>query len=103
MLEDPAEPPNRRQRGSEAPAILAALVPIPGLHDRSELTPARTGRVRDDRAFLATGTQSWKLNHTFKGKLIVAAKPARKVALDGGLTMRVAGPLQSEIVALQDE
>jgi|SRR5688572_355052 len=62
------------------------------------------GRVlRDDRAFLATGTQSWKLNHTFKGKLIVASKPAAKVALDGGLTMRVAGPLQSEIAALQQE
>jgi hypothetical protein len=59
--------------------------------------------LRDDRAFLATGTQSWKLNHTFKGKLIVASKASSKVALEGGLTMRVVGPLQSEVVDLQEE
>jgi hypothetical protein len=62
------------------------------------------GRVlRDDRAFLAAGSQSWKLNQPFKGKLIVASKPTGKVALEGGLTMRVVGPLQSEVVALQEE
>jgi hypothetical protein len=57
--------------------------------------------LRDDAAFLSKGTQFWKLNQEFKGKLIVAADPVKKLTLDGGVTMTVIGPMQHELVDLQ--
>jgi len=45
----------------------------------------------------------WKPNRQFKGKLILAKAGAQPVTLDGGLKITVAGPMQPELLALQQE
>jgi hypothetical protein len=45
----------------------------------------------------------WKPNRQFKGKLILATAASQPVTLDGGLTVTVAGPMQPELLALQEE
>lgn len=53
--------------------------------------------LRDDAKKLG-----WKLNHKFKGKLILAADAAKPVTLPGGLDITVVGPMREELEALQD-
>jgi hypothetical protein len=45
----------------------------------------------------------WKPNRQFKGKLILAKAGAQPVTLDGGVKITVAGPMQPELMALQQE
>ena len=88
----------------------AALSGAIEVEDEEDLDVARVlasipqGRVlRDDASFLAKGTQSWKINDKSKGKLIIAAKGAAPLTLDGGLTFTVVGPMQPQLAALQAE
>ena len=53
-------------------------------------------QLRDDAEALG-----WKLNHKFKGRLIVASKAAKPVTLGDDLTLTVVGPMQPELQALQ--
>ncbi len=55
-------------------------------------------QLRDDAHLL-----KWKINDRFKGKLILAAKRTKRIALDGGLTFTVIGPMKDQLRALQDE
>jgi hypothetical protein len=78
--------------GEEALDVAKVLASIP------------QGRVlRDDAGFLARGTQGWKINHHFRGRLILAAKPVRTLRLDGGVTLTIVGPMQRELAELQKE
>ena len=61
----------------------------------SSIPQGRT--LRDDAKALG-----WKPNHKFKGKLILAAETAKPVTL-GDLTITVVGPMQPELLALQEE
>jgi hypothetical protein len=54
-------------------------------------------QLRDDAKVLG-----WKPNHKFKGKLIIATEASKPVTLDGGLKLTVAGPLQPDLLKLQD-
>jgi beta-lactamase superfamily II metal-dependent hydrolase len=54
-------------------------------------------QLRDDAQALR-----WKPNHKFKGKLILASKTAKAVTLEGGLKLTVVGPMQPELLALQE-
>lgn len=45
----------------------------------------------------------WKINGRFGGKPIVATGKADPVPLDGGLALRIAGPMQAEIDALRKD
>jgi hypothetical protein len=87
----------------------AALAGTIDVDDDEELDAAKVlasipqGRVlRDDASFLAKGTGTWKINHEFKGKLILAAKPVKKLSLDG-VTMTIVGPMERELAELQKE
>ena len=53
--------------------------------------------MRDDAKALG-----WKPNHKFKGKLILAAKAAKPVTL-GDLKVTVVGPMQAQLLALQEQ
>jgi hypothetical protein len=53
--------------------------------------------LRDDASVLG-----WKPNDKFKGKLILAAKAAKPVML-GDLKVTVVGPMQPELLALQEQ
>lgn len=55
------------------------------------------GRTLRDNA----GELDWRLNHKFKGKLILATETSKPVTLDGGLKITVAGPMKPELEALQ--
>lgn len=62
-------------------------------------------QLRDDREALqmqSAAQRQWKLNHKFDGKLILAKADSKPVTLDGGLKITVAGPMQSELEALQE-
>ena len=61
----------------------------------SSIPQGRT--LRDDAKALG-----WKVNHKFKGMLILADKASKPVTLDG-LTITVAGPMKPELLALQKE
>lgn len=61
----------------------------------SSIPQGRT--LRDDAKAL-----DWKPNHKFKGKLILATEAARPVTL-GELKVTVVGPMQPELLALQEE
>ena len=61
----------------------------------SSIPQGRT--LRDDAKALG-----WKPNHKFKGKLILAAKAAKPVTL-GDLKVTVAGPMQAQLLALQEQ
>ncbi len=52
--------------------------------------------LRLDAEFL-----KWKRNRELNGKLVLATKKTKPVALDGGLDLTVVGPLQAELAALQ--
>jgi hypothetical protein len=68
------------------------------MHAYEVLSSIPQGRtLRDDAKALG-----WKLNHKFKGKLILASKASKPVTLDG-LKVTVVGPLQPELLALQKE
>lgn len=54
-------------------------------------------QLRDDAKALG-----WKPNHKFRGKLILATDTSRAVTLDGGLKLTVVGPMQPELLALQE-
>jgi len=56
--------------------------------------------LRDDAAFLGD-VNSWKVNEQFNGKLIQASEGSSPIALDGGLTCTVIGPMQAELADLQ--
>lgn len=45
----------------------------------------------------------WKPNREFKGKLILATAQTKPVTLGGELKITVAGPMQDELLALQEE
>jgi hypothetical protein len=66
-------------------------------------------QLRDDREALQKTSQAqrqWRLNHKFRGKLILAQAAAEPVKLDGELKVTVAGPMQPELLELkqaQDE
>jgi len=70
-----------------------------GMHQTVEvLSSIPQGRtLRDDARALG-----WRPNHKFKGKLILAAETAKPVTL-GDLTITVVGPMQPELLALQEE
>ena len=57
--------------------------------------------LRGDASFLARGTQTWKINDKFKGRLIIAAGGAKKVTLGSRTALTVVGPMQAELAALQ--
>ncbi|MCA1411315.1 hypothetical protein I6F30_09095 [Bradyrhizobium sp. NBAIM20] len=62
-------------------------------------------QLRDDREVLqrrSPARRQWKLNHKFDGELILATRDTEAVTLDGGLKMTVAGPMQPELLALQE-
>jgi hypothetical protein len=61
----------------------------------SSIPQGRT--LRDDAKALG-----WKPNHKFKGKLILAAEGAKPVKL-GDMKVTVVGPMQPQLLALQDE
>jgi len=68
------------------------------MHTLEVLSSIPQGRtLRDDAKALG-----WKLNHKFKGKLILATEKSKPVTLDG-LQMTVVGPMQPELLALQKE
>jgi hypothetical protein len=74
------------------------------VHDETEfqavevLASITQGRqLRDDARVLG-----WKANREFKGKLILASSKSKPVALAGNLKVTVAGPMQAELVALQE-
>ena len=54
-------------------------------------------QLRDDAEVLG-----WKPNRMFKGKLILATDATKAVALKGGLKVAVVGPMQPELLALQE-
>ena len=54
-------------------------------------------QLRDDAERL-----KWRPNHKFKGKLILASEGSKPVTLDGGLKLTVIGPMQPELMALQE-
>ena len=93
---------------AEAGFGAAALEGSIEVEDQDELDVAKVlasipqGRVlRDDASFLAQGTSDWRVNNKFNGKLILAAKDVGPIGLKGGLTLRVIGPMQPELEALQ--
>jgi hypothetical protein len=62
-------------------------------------------QLRDDREVLqrrSPARRQWKLNHKFDGELILVSDASKSVALDGGLSITVAGPMQPELKALQE-
>jgi hypothetical protein len=62
-------------------------------------------QLRDDREVLqrrSPARRQWKLNHKFDGELILVTDASQSVALDGGLSITVAGPMQAELKALQE-
>jgi beta-lactamase superfamily II metal-dependent hydrolase len=61
----------------------------------SSIPQGRT--LRDDAKALG-----WRSNHKFNGKLILAAEAAKSVTL-GDLQMTVVGPMQPELLALQEQ
>jgi hypothetical protein len=61
----------------------------------SSIPQGRT--LRDDAKALG-----WKPNHKFKGKLILATEAAKPVAL-GDLKLTVVGPMQEQLLALQEQ
>jgi len=61
----------------------------------SSIPQGRT--LRDDAKALG-----WRSNHKFKGKLILAAEAAKPVTL-GDLKLTVVGPMQPELLALQEQ
>lgn len=69
------------------------------MHQTAEvLASIPQGRtLRDDATALG-----WKPNDKFKGKLILAAKAAKPVML-GDLKVTVVGPMQPELLALQEQ
>ena len=86
----------------------AALAGTIDVGDEDEVDAARVlasipqGRaLRDDAAFLGRGTQTWKINDAFNGRLILATSSAKKVGLGRGIALTIAGPMQAELVALQ--
>jgi glyoxylase-like metal-dependent hydrolase (beta-lactamase superfamily II) len=92
---------------AEAGFGTAALEGTIDLEDQEQLDVAKVlasipqGRtLRDDATFLAQGTQDWKVNHKFGGKLILAGKASQPVSL-GGVTFTVIGPMQPELEALR--
>ena len=94
---------------AEAGFGAAALEGSIDVEDQDELDVAKVlasipqGRVlRDDCSFLAQGTPDWRVNNKFSGKLILASKDVKPVALKGGVTLRVIGPMQPELEALQN-
>jgi hypothetical protein len=86
-------------------AALAGAIDVGSGDDRDVakvLASIPQGRtLRDDASFLGKGTQTWKVNDKFTGKLILAAKGAKKVAMGGGVTLTVLGPMKAELNALQ--
>jgi hypothetical protein len=54
-------------------------------------------QLRDDASVL-----DWRPNHKFKGKLILASGKSKPVMLDGDLKVTVVGPLEPELLALQE-
>jgi beta-lactamase superfamily II metal-dependent hydrolase len=74
------------------------------LEDKDDMQSAKVlasipqGRqLRDDAKVLG-----WKPNRSFKGKLILATHLTKAVELKGGLKVTVVGPMQPEILALQE-
>ena len=53
--------------------------------------------LRDDAERL-----KWRPNHKFKGRLILASEGSKPVTLDGGLKLTVIGPMQPELMDLQE-
>jgi hypothetical protein len=86
-------------------AALAGTVDVGGdeeLDAAKVLASIPQGRtLRDDAAFLGRGTQTWKINDAFKGRLIVAPSRAKKVTLGRGIALTIVGPMQAELIALQ--
>jgi beta-lactamase superfamily II metal-dependent hydrolase len=54
-------------------------------------------QLRDDAKVLG-----WKANRGFKNKLILATQATKEIELKGGLKVTVVGPMQSEVLALQE-
>jgi hypothetical protein len=54
-------------------------------------------QLRDDARVLG-----WRPNHKFQGKLVLATDSTKPVTLDGGLKLTVVGPMQPELLALQE-
>ncbi|KIZ41861.1 MULTISPECIES: hypothetical protein [Rhodopseudomonas] len=100
--------PDELMAGSGAASVLAGLDPAqafnqldPDCEDQHQtvevLASIPQGRtLRDDAQALG-----WKPNHKFKGKLILASADSKPVKLDG-LLVTVVGPMQPELLALQE-
>jgi hypothetical protein len=86
---------------SVAQDALAGKIPI---RDETEFQASQVlasipqGRqLRDDAKVL-----KWKLNREFKERLIMASAKSKSVKLAGGLKITVIGPMQPELLALQE-
>jgi beta-lactamase superfamily II metal-dependent hydrolase len=93
-----------RDSGSALASIGQNALTSDDLDNENELQSAKVlasipqGRqLRDDAEVLG-----WKPNSLFKGKLILATDATKAVALKGGLKVAVVGPMQPELVALQE-
>jgi len=94
--------------GGESGSALATIgqnaLASDDLEDKDEMQSAKVlasipqGRqLRDDAKVLG-----WTPNRAFKGKLIHATNATKAVALKGGLKVTVVGPMQPELLALQE-
>jgi beta-lactamase superfamily II metal-dependent hydrolase len=93
-----------RDSGSALASIGQNALASDDLNNEDELQSAKVlasipqGRqLRDDAEVLG-----WKPNSLFKDKLILATDATKAVALKGGLKVVVVGPMQPELLALQE-
>lgn len=91
--------------GINPASVFSSVEPDDEDHDKIEMHQAvevlssipQGQQLRSDAEVLG-----WKINRKFKGKLIVASANLEPVTLDGGLKLTVAGPMQPELLALQE-
>jgi beta-lactamase superfamily II metal-dependent hydrolase len=95
---------SRGDSGSALASIGQNAMSSDDLEDKDEMQSAKVlasipqGRqLRDDAKVLG-----WKPNRTFKSKLILATHATKAVKLKGGVKVTVVGPMQPEMVALQE-
>jgi hypothetical protein len=101
--------PDELKAGFGTASVLAGLddaTVLNGLEAENEdehqtlevLSSVPQGRtLRDDAAVLG-----WKSNREFDGKLILVSDTSKAVTLNGGLQLTVAGPMQPELIDLQE-
>lgn len=95
--------------GFDAGAVLASMGTA-ALNKEDEIENKDDLQALQVLASIAQGRQlrldaealEWKPNHKFKGKLILASDASKPVTLDSGLKMTVVGPMQPELLALQE-